>query len=246
MEAELRDAELFKKIMETVGSLMADVSIDFTPTGISIKAMDAANIAMILFESSKEMFASFKVEKDTKLSVSLDDLNGILRLLKKGDKLRINDNASKMNLDLSGNMKLHFGIPLIDENYTAQKVPQLKFTTEVTLLSAVVKDAIKAGFLVDDSLYLTVDNQRFILSARSEEKEFSEELHINDNKELFNVTSEGLTRSKYSIEYLMKFLNAVDPEKPVKMSFSNNYPLRLDYDLNESAKLSFILANRIE
>jgi proliferating cell nuclear antigen len=246
MEAELKDSELFKRIMDTVGSLMADVSIDFTPQGISIKAMDPANIAMILFESGKEMFTSFKVDKDTKLSVSLDDLNGILRLLKKGDKLKINDNGSKMNLDISGKTKLHFGIPLIDENYTAQKVPQLKFTAEVTLLSSVIKDAIKAGFLVDDSLYLTVDNQKFILSARSEEKEFSEDLYINDNKELFNVTSEGLTRSKYSIEYLTKFLNALDPEKPVKMSFSNNYPLRLDYDLDETVKLSFVLANRIE
>ncbi len=246
MEVEFKEVDLFKKIMDTVGSLMADVSLDFTDSGFTIKAMDPGNVAMVLFEGTKGMFTSFNIEKTTKLSVSLDDLNSILKLVKKDDKLKLTDAKNKLNLDIHGKNKMHFTIPLIDENYTAQKVPQLKFTAEVTMLSAMLKEAIKAGFLVDDSLYLMIDGQRLVLSARSEEKEFLEDLSINDNKEIFNIKSESLTRSKYSIEYLTKFINAVDPEKPVKMSFSNNYPLRVDYELNVNATMSFILANRLE
>ncbi len=246
MEVEFKEADLFKRIMDTVGSLMSDVSLDFTDKGLSIKAMDPANIAMIIFEGGKGLFDTFNVEKDTKLSVSLDDLNGILKLLKKDDKLKLTDSKNRLNLDIVGKNKLHFTISLIDENYTAQKIPQLKFSAEATLLSSLVKDAIKAGFLVDDSLYMTIDGHRMILSARSEEKEFSEDVSINENKEIFNIKSDALTRSKYSIEYMTKFLNAMDPDKPVKFSFSNNYPLRVDYELGPNANMSFILANRIE
>jgi proliferating cell nuclear antigen PCNA len=246
MEVEFKDADLFKRIMDTVGGLMADVSLDFTNTGFSIKAMSPDNVAMIMVEGTKDLFGSFNVDKDTKLSVSLDDLNNILKLLKKEDKLRLTDSKNRLNLDISGKNKMHFVIPLIDENYTAQKVPQLKFSAEVTMLSALIKEAIKAGFLVDDSLYVTIDGQRVILSARSEEKEFSEDLSINDNKEIFNIHSDVITRSKYSIEHLTKFLNSLDADKPVKLSLSNSYPLRLDYEINANAKMSFILANRIE
>ncbi len=246
MEVEFKDADLFKRIMETVGSLMADVSLDFTEDGFSIKAMDPANIAMIMFQGSKGLFNLFNVGEDTKLSMSLDDLNSILKLLKKDDKLKLTDSKNKLNLDINGKNKLHFAIPLIDENYTAQKIPQLKFSAEVTVLSALVKEAIKAGFLVDDSLYLTVEGQRVILSAKSEEKEFTEDLSINDNKEIFNIKAEAITRSKYSIEYLTKFLTSLDSDKPVRMSFSNNYPLKLEYELSPNANMSFILANRIE
>ena len=247
MEAELKDLELFKKVMETVASLMADVSLDFSENGLSIKAMDPANIAMIMFESKKGLFTAFKVDKDTKLSVSLDDLNGVLKLLKKDDKLTLGDSKGKLDMDVHGKAKMHFTIPLIDENYTAQKVPQLKFTADATAMSSLLKEAIKAGLLVDDSIYITIDdNQRLILSARSEEKEFVQDMTINENKEIFNIKSEGLTRSKYSIEYLAKFLSGTDPEKPVRISLSNNYPMRLDYELNANATMSFILANRIE
>ncbi|MCL4406767.1 MAG: hypothetical protein M1573_00790 [Candidatus Parvarchaeota archaeon] len=246
MEAEFKDVELFKKIMDAVGALMSDVSLDFDTDGFTIKAMDPANIAMILFEGKKSLFSSFVVEKSTKLSVSLDDLNGILKTIKKDDKVRLNDSKNKLNLDIRGKNKMHFSIPLIDENYTAQKVPQLKFTADFSILGAVIKDAIKAANLVDDSIYFTVDGQRLIIGSRSEEKEFSEEMSMNENKELLDIKSEGTTRAKYSIEYLIKVLGIVDPEKPLKMSFSNNYPMKLEYGINPDASISFILANRIE
>jgi proliferating cell nuclear antigen len=246
MEAEFKDAEVFKKMMDTIGSLMSDVSIDFNEEGFAIKAMDPANIAMVLFEAKKSIFSSFNVEKPIKISVSLDDLNGILRLTKKEDRLKMSDSKNRLVIDINGKNKQHFGIPLIDENYTAQKIPQLKFTSEVTVLGSLIKDSVKAAVLVDDSIYFTVDRPRFIISSKSEEKEFSQELSINDNKEIFDMKSDSTTRSKYSIDYLTKFLYAVDPEKPVRMSFSNNYPLKLDYEINSDASMSFILANRLE
>lgn len=246
MEVEFKEVELFKRIMDTLGSLMADVSLDFSDKGLTIKAMDPANIAMVMFEGGKTLFSTFNVEKDTKLSVSLDDVNSILKLVKRDDKLKLTDSKNRLTIDIIGKNRLHFAIPLIDENYTAQKVPQLKFSAEVTLLSSLLKEAIKAAFPVDDSLYLMIEGHRLILSARSEEKEFSEDVSMNENKELFNIKAEALTRSKYSIEYLTKFLNPLDPDKPVKLSFSNNYPLKVDYELGPSANMSFILANRIE
>ncbi len=246
MEAEFKDAEVFKRMMDSTGSLMSDVSIDFNEEGFEIKAMDPANIAMVLFEAKKSIFSKFNIEKPVKISVSLDDLNGILKLAKREDKLIISDSKNKLILDIVGKTKQHFSIPLIDENYTAQKVPQLKFTAEVTILSGLVKESIKAANLVDDSVYFTVDRPRLIISSKSEEKEFSQELSINDNKEMFDMKSESTTRSKYSIEYLTKFLNSTDADKPIKLSFSNNYPLKLDYEINSDANMSFILANRLE
>ena len=219
MEAEFKDAEVFKKMMDTIGSLMSDVSIDFNEEGFAIKAMDPANIAMVLFEAKKSIFSSFNIEKPIKISVSLDDLNGILKLAKKEDKLKISDSKNRLIIDINGKNKQHFGIPLIDENYTAQKIPQLKFTAEVTVLSSLIKDSVKAASLVDDSIYFIVDRPRFMISSKSEEKEFSQELSINENKEIFDLKSESMTRSKYSIDYLSKFMYAVDPEKPVKISF---------------------------
>ncbi len=247
MEVEFKDVEFFKRMMDVIGNLMSDVSLDFDQEGFTIKAMDPANIAMILFEGTKTLFSAFNVEKETKLSVSLDDLNSILKMMKKEDKAKFKDSKNKLEIDIKGKSRLHFSIPLIDENYTAQKVPQLNFTAEASLVSSALKESIKAASLVDDSIYFTVDGTRLMLSSRSEEKDFSQEISMNENKELLNIKADGMTRAKYSIDYLTKFLNVADQDRPVKVLFSNNYPLRLDYELiNKDAVLSFILANRLE
>ncbi len=247
MEVEFKDIEFFKRMMDTIGSLMSDVSLDFNQDGFTIKAMDPANIAMVLFEGNKNIFSTFNVDKEIKLSVSLDDLNSILKMMKKEDKAKFKDSKNRLEIDIRGKSRLHFTIPLIDENYTAQKVPQLNFTAEAMLVSSALKESIKAASLVDDSIYFTVDGMRLMLSSRSEEKEFSQEISMNENKELLNVKSEGMTRAKYSIEYLSKFLNVADPDRPIKVMLSNNYPLKVEYELiNKDAVLSFILANRLE
>ncbi len=246
MEVEIKDIELFKKLMDTVGSLMQDVSLDFNESGFAVRAMDPANIAMILFDGKKGLFSKFEVDKPTKISVSLIDMNSILKFVRKDDRLKLTEAKGKLHMDVLGKNKMSFVIPLIDENYTAQKIPQLNFTAEATLLSSVVKEALKVGLTVDDSLSFTIDGHKLSLSAKSEEKEFLEELNINENKELFDLKSEGLTKSKFSIEYLSKFFVSIDPEKQVKLSMSNNYPLRLDHEFSEDAKIAMVLANRLE
>ena len=69
---------------------------------------------------------------------------------------------------------------------------------------------------------------------------------MNENKESFSVKSEGLTRSKFSVDYLSKFLSAVDPEKQLILHMSNNYPIKIDREMGQDAKISLILAKRIE
>jgi proliferating cell nuclear antigen len=247
MELELKEIDLFKRIIDALSSLMSDVSLDLTKEGLSIKAMDPANVAMILFSGKPGMFEQFNLDKDTKLSVSLLDLVNVFKLVKRGEKVKLTDIKNRLIIDVVGKTKRKFSIPLIDENYTAQKVPQLKFSAEGTILSQIMRDGIKGAVLVDDSIYISVSRDKLMMSAKSDDKEFVEDISINENKDIFDLRAEDAdTKSKYSIDYLSKFLDAVDPEKPLKFYIAKNYPLKIDYELDSNASVSFILANRIE
>jgi DNA polymerase III sliding clamp (beta) subunit (PCNA family) len=54
------------------------------------------------------------------------------------------------------------------------------------------------------------------------------------------------TRSKYSIEYLKRMVPAGKLSTKVEISFSRDYPLRLDYKVVDKMDLVFILAPRVE
>ncbi len=246
MEVEITEVLPFKDLMSMVGSLMADVSLDFSADGMSIKAMDPSNIAMVVFEAKSQFFSSFNIKEPTKLSISLDDLNNILRFVKQGERIVMKDTKGRLGISILGRRQTDFVMPLIGDDYTASKVPQLKLTASVTMLSDILKTGVKMASTVDDSVYFSVEDHVFEISAKNSEKEFSQKFDINNDKEILDISSEGLTKSKYSTDYLTKFISILDDERPAKLSFSNSYPLRIDYQFNDNAQLSFILANRIE
>jgi hypothetical protein len=55
----------------------------------------------------------------------------------------------------------------------------------------------------------------------------------------------GVGRSKYSLEYLMKFIKGIKISGRVVVNFSDDYPLRLDFP-GEKMGIGFVLAPRVE
>ena len=55
----------------------------------------------------------------------------------------------------------------------------------------------------------------------------------------------GEGRSKYSLEYLMKFIKGSKISENVVVNFSDDYPLRLDFP-GERMGIGFVLAPRVE
>ncbi len=56
---------------------------------------------------------------------------------------------------------------------------------------------------------------------------------------------EGIGKSKYSLEYLMKFIKAAKISESVVIKFADDYPLKLDFP-GEKMGIGFVLAPRVE
>ena len=52
--------------------------------------------------------------------------------------------------------------------------------------------------------------------------------------------------SKYSIEYLKRMISCSKLAERVKISFSKDYPVKLDYVTEDRVSMAFILAPRVE
>ena len=52
-------------------------------------------------------------------------------------------------------------------------------------------------------------------------------------------------KSKYAIDYLMKFIKSSKLTNSVILQFDKDYPLKMDYIVKDKLALSFILAPRV-
>ena len=79
MKAKLENPKAFSEVISIISELVTEVKIKVNEDGLSIIAIDPANVALVSFILPKASFSQFEVTKEEILGVNLDSLRGILK-----------------------------------------------------------------------------------------------------------------------------------------------------------------------
>ena len=138
-------------------------------------------------------------------------------------------------------------LSLIDERENTRLVmeseektmPEWEFNSVIKMNSETFVEVIEDCLVVSDACTFNASPNSFIVEAsglNSAKAEFnSDEIEIHS----------GNSTSRYSLEYLNKFIKGAKISSRVTLSFSNSHPMRLDF-VTGNVILSFVLAPRIE
>lgn len=239
----LAETRLLKDSVAIIADLVTEVRFRITKNGVELTAMDPANVAMVIYRLLSSAFAEYKVEHETILAINLNDLKGVLRRVKPADTLTLTTGESKCVITLQGTSKREFSLPLIDIDEREQKIPELKFAAVVTTTADMLADAIEDADIIGESVAFAIDDETFTVSSASDLSKAVIDIPADAATAIKGVAG---TRSKYSIEYLKRMTPAGKLATNVEISFSRDYPLRLDYKVIDKMELAFILAPRVE
>ena len=114
------DADVFREFIDAISALVPECRLHTDENGISTRAVDTANVAMIGIELKKEAFDSYKATK-SQIGIDISKMKNIFGMAGKGDliSLELADNAQKMSVSAHG---YHYSITLLDTN-TIRKDP---------------------------------------------------------------------------------------------------------------------------
>ena len=240
MRLKLEEPKKLGKAIEIVSELVTEVRIKLSDFGLSITAMDPANVAMISFKIPKSAFSEFEAGEEV-LGVNLDDLKKILK--RAGTKstliLEKTQDSNKLEINIQDRIKRNFTLMLIEIDSEDKEMPQLEFAASVELKSEDLIESIEDASVVADACSFQVSENNFIIESKgmnSARSEFSgDEAQIEAEN----------CKSRYSLEYLEKFMKAAKITDKTRIKFANDHPLKLEFR-TEHLVLDFILAPRIE
>ena len=86
MQMKLEDPRMFANLISIISELVTEVRIKVNEFGMSITAMDPANVAMVSFKVPKSAFSQFETGNEV-LGVNLDNLKQILKRCSAGSSL---------------------------------------------------------------------------------------------------------------------------------------------------------------
>lgn len=238
MLVKLDQPKLLSDIVNIISELVTEVRIKLDSEGMSMVAVDPANVALVSFKLPAAVFSQYEVSNET-IGISLSNLKSVLRRGGVGSTIIFKKEDNNLIVEIHDRVKRIFHLSLIDIEGEEKAIPNLEFTGSVELPSTDFSDAIEDCAIVGDSCSFIVKDGRFIIEAlglHSARTEFSsDEASIN--------AKEG--KSKYSLEYLQKFNKASRITDKVKLHFADDYPMKLEFK-NNNRELLFILAPRVE
>jgi proliferating cell nuclear antigen len=243
MKLTLAETKLLKDSTSIIADIVTEVHFKVTPTAVELIAMDPANVAMVIYKLLSSAFTEYHVTETKIVSVNLNDLKSVFRRVKPQDTMTLELAENKFKITLKGASKREFYLPLIDTDDREQKVPNLNFTATVSTGADALIDAIDDADIIGESVAFGADKERFTVSSSSDLSKAVIEIPADENTK---VKAASAVNSKYSIEYLKKMVPAGKLVPKVEISFSKDYPLRLEYKLVDKMDLTFILAPRVD
>lgn len=222
----------------------ARLQLDAT-TGLSIRAVDPANVAMVDLTLPPDIFTSFTTSGGA-LGVNLDRLQSILSLASVDDliQLSLNADSRKLTIQIDG---LEYTLALIDLKAIAPppELPELELPAHVQLEYETFDRALTAAEMVANHLTFRMepDTEQFVTEASGDTDDMELKL---DADELSEVTI-GPAESLFSIGYLTKMKQAIPKDTEHNLSIGEELPLILDLDFTDkSLTAQYLLAPRLK
>jgi len=237
MLLKLDNPKILSDIITIISELVTEVRIKVNAEGLSIIAIDPANVALVSFKLPASSFSSFEASEEI-LGVSLDSLKNVLRRCSPGSSLILQTEDNTLKIEIHDKIKRVFKLALINIEQEEKIMPSLEFSCRVEISGLDLLEVIEDCSVVADSCSFSTSDGKFIIEAKglhSAKSEFSQD----------EVKIEGDGKAKYSLEYLQKFVRACKLVEKAIINFSSDYPLKLEFK-SSGFELAFVLAPRVE
>lgn len=239
MQLTLQNPKIFSDIITIISEIVTEVRMKVSKEGISLTAIDPANVAMVYFKIPSDLFTEFSLEKEEELGVNLNNLKAVLRRCSPGASLSLEKQDNFLNLSIKDRIKRDFSLALIEIDAEEKPLPSWEFNSVVKLNAESFVEVVEDCAVVSDACTFIAEPNRFIVEAHglnSARAEFS-----SDEAEIHS----GNSMARFSLEYLSKFTKGAKISNKASLSFSDNHPMRLDFHTG-LVVLSFVLAPRVE
>lgn len=229
---------MLSKAVDIISELVTEVRIKFNEFGLSIVAIDPANVAMVGLRIPKTAFSQFEAGEEV-LGINLDSLKHILKRCGAGSSLILEKKENMLNIQIQDRIKRNFTISLIEIEREEKEIPNLEYSSKVEVMSIDLIASVEDCAIVADACSLIIKEEKFIIEAKG----------INSSKTEFSGDEAKIEaedcKSRYSLEYLQKFMKGAKLCEKSILLFANDHPLRLEFKGN-GMDLVFILAPRVE
>ena len=238
-------ADTLGAAFDSVSVLVDECKIRLEEEGLTIRAVDPANVGMVDLELAASAFESYETDGGV-IGVNLDRLEDIVAMAESGQlvHLELDEETRKLHISLDG---LEYTLALIDPDSIRQEpdIPDLDLPARIVVEGADINRAVRAADMVSDHIALGVhaDAEEFFVEAEGD----TDDVHLELGREDLIDLTPGEARSLFSLDYLKDMNKAIPTDVEVIVELGEEFPVKLHFEFAEGdGRVTYMLAPRIQ
>ena len=239
-QAKIENKDL-TEIVNLIMTLVSEAKFEANADGMSVKAVDAAHVAMLIIELERDAYLEYNSDNE-ELCVDLNKMKDVLKLGSSGEMIEIEKEGSKLKFTL-GNLVRSMG--LIDPSaLNVPKIPNLSLPAKVVISIEDFKGGIKSAGDISDTVVFKLSPKEFEIYAEGDTDLSSMFLPMDMVKE---ISCDEEVKSSYPVDYLSKLVKSMSSVDELTLYLGEDYPMKLEFSVARGkGKATFLLAPRIE
>ncbi|MEZ0249119.1 MAG: proliferating cell nuclear antigen (pcna) [Thermoproteus sp.] len=241
------DAREWSYILDSIAVLVEEAAFIFRQDGMALRSLDPSRTAMVDLFVPKEAFEEYpELQSDLRVGINFKDFKKLLRRLKKGDKISLEVEESKLRVKLIGKSTRSITLPLLETAVEELPTPKVVYTAMVKTASDVLSQAIKDADAVADSVKFDVDEEALYIRASSDRGEV--EVKLDKGGELvYEFDVKEPASATFSLEYLVDITGRASRVSDiVTIELATAKPISLTFDIPAGGKLTYFVAPHVE
>lgn len=241
LKLTILDGNAWKRSIDAIAALIDEGTFEFAESGMSLKAMDPSQIAMVDFEMPKKAFKVYDVKEKQSIGVDFSELSRVMRRAHPEDTVTIELKGNKLEVLYEGKTKRKFLLPLLDATPHPNK-PKIEFDVNIKLPSNDIKEILADVELVSNYVVFEANSKGLTISSESE----SGKAEIDLPKDaVLSLEAKQPARAMFPLEYLKNMTRNTDVSTVIEISLKKDNPMRMTYVIGDG-KVTYFLAPRIE
>ncbi|HLC51442.1 MAG TPA: hypothetical protein VJH90_03665 [archaeon] len=235
-------AKVFRDIVDIASQIVDEGTITIGKEDLKINAIDRAMVAAMTIRMPKSFFGNYDASEEKSIGISLQNLLSVLKRCRNEDKVRIALKDSKMNIDIEGEFKRSFSIPLLDlPQEDLSRINQLTYSSSLEINPAAFENGIADAEVISDSVVVDLRSDGFKISAEGNNSRT--ELDLAAGSPLLRIDGATPAKSRYPLDYLKRAAKAAKISQKLRLSFGPDFPLKMEF-LGDT-DISIIVAPRV-
>lgn len=241
------NAGLLKSSVDTVSVLVDECKVRLDEDGLSIKAVDPANVGMVELDIPADSFGSYEADEEV-LGLNLVRFEDIVGMANKGDvvEMELDEETRKLTIRIDG---LRYTLSLIDPDSIHQEpnVPDLDLPGDIELAGREIRRGVKAAGMVSDHMAFGVSGDDGTFYMRAEGDTDDVRVDLTEEDVIGLETGGEKAESLFSLDYLDSMAKAIPNDAAVDVEVGDDYPVKMNFDVaGGDAHVTYLLAPRIE